>query len=424
MRRTISCVNFFFRKRLLPLVSMLPAVVTVLPHAAPIADGKAKFLGNISPLWGSVPATFNEYWNQVTPENSGKWLYVERRRDTMRWSLDTSYFYAKDNGMPFKQHTFLWGNQRPSWIDSLTPEEQREEVEEWIQLFGEHYPDVDFIDVVNEPINNPAPYREALGGEGETGWDWIVWAYEKARQYCPNARLLINEFNLVNNAAIVDRYLEIIKLLQERGLIHGIGIQSHYWSLEETAFSPDIIRSTLDRLAETGLQLYPSELDIRGDDTTQLMNYRKIFPAYWEHPAVAGITLWGWIEDATWEDSTYLLHKDGTERPALAWLRKYVTGEIGSVQGNGSIKNSGGPITVQSGPDGSLRLRLDRHAALSLRIVDLRGRTIVPMKSLSFPAGTHDLFTAALKAPAGICIVIVEAGGAAERYVWVRPGAE
>ena len=49
---------------------------------------------------------------------------------------------------------------------------QREEVEEWIRLVGERYPDMDFVDVVNEPLNAPPPFMNALGGNGETGWDW------------------------------------------------------------------------------------------------------------------------------------------------------------------------------------------------------------------------------------------------------------
>jgi len=44
--------------------------------AVPLADGKARFLGCIfSPT--SEP-NLEKYWNQVVPENSGKWGSVER----------------------------------------------------------------------------------------------------------------------------------------------------------------------------------------------------------------------------------------------------------------------------------------------------------------------------------------------------------
>lgn len=40
-----------------------------------MADGKEKWVGNI---WynGSEPLKFTQYWNQLTPENAGKWASV------------------------------------------------------------------------------------------------------------------------------------------------------------------------------------------------------------------------------------------------------------------------------------------------------------------------------------------------------------
>ena len=124
--------------------------------AAPIAADASKFLGNITPGRSTgMPWNFDNYWNQITPENSGKWGNVERTRDSMYWeSLDMSYNHARETGILFKQHTFVWGNQKPDWIDSLTPEEQREEVEEGIKAFAERYPETDMIDVVNEHIDH------------------------------------------------------------------------------------------------------------------------------------------------------------------------------------------------------------------------------------------------------------------------------
>ena len=47
-----------------------------------------------------------------------------------------------------------------------------------------------------------------------------------------------------------------------------------------------------------GLPIHITELDIPGnDDPVQLANYQRIFPVFWEHPAVAGITLWGYHQN-------------------------------------------------------------------------------------------------------------------------------
>ena len=144
-------------------------------NAGPIAEGSGRYIGNIASSSGGVVSNFDEYWNQVTPENFGKWGNVEGSQDRMSWNmLENSFNYAKERSFPFKQHTFVWGRQEPGWIGRLSESQQREQVEEWIKAYGDRFQGTEYIDVVNEPINTPASYREALGGEGETGFDWII----------------------------------------------------------------------------------------------------------------------------------------------------------------------------------------------------------------------------------------------------------
>ncbi len=313
-------------KKSLTIISVI--FLILLPfqsRSAPLADRYCKFFGNIIANGYNIPSNFDDYWNQVTPENSGKWGSVESTRDSMRWgSLDRIYNYAKSRGFPFRQHNFVWGQQQPSWITSLSQSEQREEVEEWIRLFGERYPDTDFIDVVNEPTpaHAPPPYKEALGGDGATGWDWVIWCFEKARQYNPNAELHINEYGVLNGWVSMSEYLYIIELLQDRGLIDGIAVQAHF--LEDTSAST--ISYKLDQLAATGLPIYITEYDVDiADDDDQLEIYQEQFPVIWEHPAVSGITLWGYIQGMIWRQDAYLIRYDGTERPALEWLHEYLS---------------------------------------------------------------------------------------------------
>jgi hypothetical protein len=73
---------------------------------------------------GTASLNFANYWNQVTPENGGKWGSVEGTRDVMNWTqADAAYALAKANGFKFKWHTFIWGNQQPAWIESLSTAE-------------------------------------------------------------------------------------------------------------------------------------------------------------------------------------------------------------------------------------------------------------------------------------------------------------
>ncbi|MFP4378329.1 MAG: endo-1,4-beta-xylanase, partial [Spirochaetales bacterium] len=48
----------------------------------------------------------------------------------------------------------------------------------------------------------------------------------------------------------------------------------------------------LDRLAEAGLPIYVTELDLAiEDDARQAERMRELVTLFWEHPAVHGVTL-------------------------------------------------------------------------------------------------------------------------------------
>jgi endo-1,4-beta-xylanase len=299
----------------------------------PLASGKPKFLGN---AYGpSQVQDFAGYWNQVTPENGGKWGAVEAERDVMSFAgLDEAYAFAREHGFPFKLHTLIWGDQQPPWLESLPPEEQLLELEEWFAALAERYPDLEYIDVVNEALRDPPDhadgsngnYAAALGGAGTTGYDWVINAFRLARFYFPTSQLLINEYGVEGNLNESQRYLDIVTLLEEQDLVDGIGIQGHAFSTRGPVAA---LTASLDLLATAGLPLYVSELDIDGPtDAQQLADYQRLFPAFWEHPAVLGITLWG-HRPGMWrtQQLAFLTYEDGGRRPALEWLEAYVRNE-------------------------------------------------------------------------------------------------
>lgn len=264
------------------------------------------------------------YFNQITPENGGKWGSVEATRGSYQWDeLDAAYGFAQQHDFPFKMHTLVWGQQQPSWLATLSPGEQLEAIETWFQAVSERYPELPLVEVVNEPINAPPSYAEALGGAGETGYDWVIRAFELARQYFPDSELLLNEYNVVILDSFTTEYLTIIELLQERGLIDGIGEQAHYLERAELP----VVAANLDRLAATGLPIYISELDVHlADDTRHANVFRDLFTLFWEHPSVLGVTHWGHLQGSVWRQDAYLIRSDGTPRPALEWLVCYLDG--------------------------------------------------------------------------------------------------
>ncbi|MGB2870206.1 MAG: endo-1,4-beta-xylanase [Bacteroidota bacterium] len=323
--------------RIFLLVS-LSGLTPGLSFAQPLANGKSKFLGagTNSSVWQS----FDSYWNQVTPGNDGKWGSVEYAQGQYNWTgLDIIYNYAINKGIPFKEHCLVWGSQQPSWIGSLDSASQRAAVEKWIDTLGHRYPSVSFVDVVNEPFHAPPVYKNALGGDGATGWDWVITSFQWARQSCANGvKLLLNEYNILQDNTATTNYINLITLLKDRGLIDGIGIQGHYFEFRSpvgtTTYLYDVntIKGNLNRLAGLGLPIYITEFDVSESvDANQLSQYQVYFPIFWDHPSVKGITLWGYIENDVWNSYpyTYLIRTNETERPALQWLRTFIA--VGSI---------------------------------------------------------------------------------------------
>jgi endo-1,4-beta-xylanase len=265
------------------------------------------------------------YWNQFSPENAGKWGSVEGTKDKMNWStLDTMYKYAKDHGIPFKQHNFVWGSQQPGWMGGLSQADQRTQVEEWIRLYCERFPDTDLIDVVNEPPPHTTPsYTAALGGAGTSGYDWIAQVFKWAHQYCPKSILILNDYNNIEYANDNNHTIDIVNKIKGVGApITGVGAQAHGCA----NLSASTVQMYIDKItAQTGLPVYISEYDLNiADDNQQKNVMQSQFTMFWNDANVKGVTLWGYVVGQTWQTNSGLMTSSGTMRPAMTWLMSFL----------------------------------------------------------------------------------------------------
>src|SRR5690554_714329 len=305
------------------------AVVCVFLAAAWVcraqpAAGANKFLGNITTR-NQVRPDFMTYWNQITGENEHKWSSIEGSRDRMNWGgADAIANFAKEHNILWKFHTLIWGSQYPSWLNGLSSNEQREEIIEWYDAVAQHYPDVQMIDVVNEayPSHAPAPFKNALGGDGSTGFDWIIESFRLARERWPNAILIYNDYNNCEYNNEVNWTVQLIEaMLAANAPVDAIGCQAH----DAYMISTSTVKSNIDKLAATGLPIFITEYDIgESDDNRQKQIMEEQFTMFWNHPRIVGITYWGYIVGSTWRNGTGLLNSNGSERPALTWLKEYV----------------------------------------------------------------------------------------------------
>lgn len=314
---------------------------------AQLSTNPDKFLGNITTN-GQVNGAgveFASLWNQITPENETKWSSVQgNSSNSWTWGgADNCSNYAKSHNFPFKFHCLLWGAQYPDWINSLTDYDRFKAVRDWMDAAKNKYRDVEMIDVVNEAVQghqaNTHVWYLPLGGQGETGFDWIVKAFDMAYERFPNTILIYNDFNTFQHNT--QQFIELVTKLRDAGApIDAYGCQSH----DLFNCSATTLKNSMNNIQNTlKMPMYITEYDIcSADDATQLKDYKAQIPLLWEADYCAGVTLWGYLFGATWlkdenakdENGNKItvngasgIIKDGVERPALKWLREYMASD-------------------------------------------------------------------------------------------------
>lgn len=238
--------------------------------------------------------------------------------------------YCGENKIPVRGHTLVWHSQTPDWFfkenfsddgDWVDKDTMLKRMENYIKNVMEglatQYPDVDFYawDVVNEAWLDDGTPRKAGSSKSEdsnsSAWvrifgdnSFIEYAFQYARKYAPkNCKLYYNDFNEYmpgKTTAIYNMAME----LKEKGLIDGIGMQSH---LDVGFPTASTYRKAIDKFASTGLDIQVTELDITTSDTSeaglekQAQMYSDIFDIYTDYAdSISAVVIWGVTDDQSW----------------------------------------------------------------------------------------------------------------------------
>jgi endo-1,4-beta-xylanase len=284
----------------------------------------AIFVGNVGAR-DVIPADFVRYWDQFTPENVGKWASVQGNTgDTFSWSrLDAAYQYCEENNILFKEHSFIWGSSQPAWLQRADVDVPAA-VQRWMKTFCDRYPKTRLIDVVNEPPPHTTPfYANDIGGGTMTTWDWIANSFKWAREACPNAVLILNDYNNVELASDAQRTIAIVNAIQKLDApIDAVGCETH----SAATLPSSKLKENIDLIASsTGLPVYITEYDINlADDAKQKAQYEDHFTMFMSNANVRGVTVWGYITGATWVSNSGIMSSDGSKRPAMTWLMDFL----------------------------------------------------------------------------------------------------
>ena len=312
--------------------------------------GTAIMASNLSskPFMGLVEKHFNEsitFGNELKPDfvldKAATLAYMEANdgdQTNPQISLTSAKAllnYCRDNNIPVRGHTLVWHSQTPDWVSKEVMIQRMENyIKNVMEALAEQYPTVDFYawDVVNEAWTDGGQPRTAGSNNvtnGNSAWvqvfgdnSFIEYAFKFARQYAPEGcKLYYNDYNEYIDGK-TNAICEMATDLKAKGLIDGIGMQSH---LATNFPSAAQYKKALAKFAALGLDIQVTELDITTSDTseagleTQAQVYSDIMDALVEYSdSISAVIFWGVTDDQSWRASQLplLFDKDFKAKPA------------------------------------------------------------------------------------------------------------
>ncbi len=258
--------------------------------------------------------------------------------------------FAEENNIPIRGHVFVWHSQTPDWFfkenfdaeaDWVTPEKMNQRLENYMKNIVDavttQYPDLEIYawDIVNEAFKDTGGMRDEGSNNtvnGQSAWisvygddSFIDKAFELAREIMPEGcKLFYNDYNEYIEAKRDDIY-EKCKELAEKGLIDGVGMQSH---IKMSSPSIGLYEEAIRKYDSLGLEVQITELDVdqksnsEEDQLELAKRYNDVFRLYKslkeEGVNITAVVLWGITDSTSWIGGYPLLFaKDYSAKPAF-----------------------------------------------------------------------------------------------------------
>ena len=257
----------------------------------------------------------------VVAENEMKWQVMNRGApgNDDYGPADTIANFASGNKLVLRGHNLLWYHRTPGWYFDLTDRQQQERavVQHIQQLAGRYRGRIHSWDVVNEPIEpkdgRPDGLRTAVFLE-TLGPEYLDLAYHTARDADPNARLVVNEYDVELDAPEQEArrvaLLHLLEGMRRSGTpVDAVGIQAHLTAAGGPPFSAPLLRRFLADIASLGLTIQITELDVTDEnvpadvtirDSLVADTYRRFLDTALDEPAVKMVVTWGLSDRHSW----------------------------------------------------------------------------------------------------------------------------
>lgn len=354
-------------------------------------------------------ATVPFYWDALEPEQGKPRYTKDSPRIYRRPPIDLCLEYCAEKGIEPKCHCLNYDAFVPDWVKRSDIPTYKFYLEKRMKELAERYASViPSWEVTNETFYSPK-YTMQTSSKFYGADDYVEWSFEKADQYFPNNKLIINDFFIFEGRGMSTNrapyYMQIERLLKN-GITHldSIGMQFHsfkkYGTEEELAFSrynPEYLYHILDMYAGLGKKLQITEMtipaysDSEEDQDLQAELIEKIYTVFFSHPAMEAIIYWNTVDgyaafaplgDMTAGENLYyggLMQFDMTPKKSFYTIKRLFTEKWHTNE------------TVVTGADGSASIR-GFYGKYDVILTDENGKETVTTVDFRKDAGDTQTF--------------------------------
>lgn len=314
----------------------------------------------------SIKALILREFNSITCENEMKpdatLVQSGSTNTNIRVSLNRAASilnFCAQNNIAVRGHTLVWHSQTPQWFfkdnfqdngNWVSQSVMDQRLESYIKnMFAEiqrQYPSLNLYayDVVNEAVSDDANRTRYYGGAREPGYGngrspwvqiygdnkFIEKAFTYARKYAPaNCKLYYNDYNEYWDHKR-DCIASICANLYNKGLLDGVGMQSHI-NADMNGFSGiQNYKAALQKYINIGCDVQITELDISTENgkfslQQQADKYKAVFQAAVDinrtssKGKVTAVCVWGPNDANTWlgsQNAPLLFNANNQPKPA------------------------------------------------------------------------------------------------------------
>ncbi|MFN8574415.1 MAG: endo-1,4-beta-xylanase [Gemmatimonadaceae bacterium] len=254
----------------------------------------------------------------VVPMGLGPWRVTHPGPEVWEFRvLDAMWDWASSAGLPMRGVHLLWHQNMPDWFGQVVTSDNAEQYlrAHITALMTRYHGRFHSWNPVNEAVFpsdgradglRHSPWLQLMGPE------YIAKAFAIAAEVDPSATLVYNEFGIEDDTGAADlkrrHTLELLTNLRRQGIpVHALGIQAHVGV--SYTFRADTLRAFMDAVADLGLQVYITELDVKDQlapadiaarDAAVAAKYREFLDLMLGHPAVTTVMTWGLSDRITW----------------------------------------------------------------------------------------------------------------------------